>query len=80
MSFHPLNQSEILDLKSGIPAKNPKSGILQKSAIWLFLFSVRDLSVSPRISDALDRNPGAILHNHIISVTYAGFQISEKHP
>ena len=80
MSFHPLNQSEILALKSGIPAKNPKSGILAKSGIWLFLFSVRDLSVSPRISDASSRNPGAILNNHINSVTYAGFQISEKHP
>ncbi|SFK96155.1 hypothetical protein [Celeribacter marinus] len=80
MSFYPLNETEILGSQSGISAKNPKSGILAKSVIWLFSFCFRGLSVSLRISDASFRNPDAILNNHIISMPYAGFQISEKAP
>ena len=80
MRFHPQNEPEILASKSGIPAKNPKSEILPKSEIWLLSRNYSALRVSLRISDASFRNPGEILNNDVISITYSGFQDFGKAP
>jgi len=56
MSFGALIPSEIWHLKSEIWPDFPKSEILSKSGIWLFLFSVRHLSAQLQISDGGIRN------------------------
>jgi hypothetical protein len=80
MRFHPQNGPEILASQSGIPAKNPKSEILPKSEIWPLSIYYSVLRVALRISDASFRNPGAILNNDFISITYSGFQDFGKAP